>query len=80
MLNSQLLQNIEALTPDLQKEVGDFVDFLRQKYPSPKAKSPRTVGEYRLFTQLRLVTDFSNEEVDLLFKRDSDDTGREIEL
>ena len=79
MLNQQLLQNIESLPPDLQKEVGDFVDFLRQKYPLPN-KSPRTVEEYRLFAQLRLVTDFSNEEVDLLFKRDSDDTGREIEL
>jgi hypothetical protein len=27
--------------------------------------------EKPLFAQLRLVTDFSNEEVDLLFKRDS---------
>jgi hypothetical protein len=36
--------------------------------------------EKPLFDQLRLVTDFNDEEVDLLFKRDSDDTGRKIEL
>ena len=80
MLNQQLLRNIESLPPNLQKEVGDFVDFLRQKYPSQQVNLQRTVGSNRLFDQLRLVTDFSNEEVDLLFKRDSDDTGREIEL
>jgi DNA replication protein DnaC len=36
--------------------------------------------EKPLFNQLRLATNFSNEEVDLLFKRDSNDTSREIEL
>lgn len=44
MLNQQLLNNIESLPPDLQKEVGDF---LRQKYPLSQVKSQRTVGEYR---------------------------------
>lgn len=57
MLNQQLLHNIESLPPDLQKEVGDFVDFLRQKYPSPKAKLPRTVGEYR--QQIVMHDDFN---------------------
>ena len=80
MLSQQLLNNIESLPPNLQKEVSDFVDFLRQKYPAQQVNLQRTVGSNRLFDQLRLVTDFSNEEVDLLFKRDSDDTGREIEL
>ena len=80
MLSQQLLNNIESLPPNLQKEVGDFVDFLRQKYPAQQVNLQRTVGSNRLFDQLRLVTDFSNEEVDLLFKRDSDDAGREIEL
>lgn len=44
-------------------------DYLKQHR---KEKQP-------LFEQLRLITDFSDEEVDLLFKRDND-TGREIEL
>jgi hypothetical protein len=57
MLNQQLLRNIESLPPDLQKEVGDFVDFLRQKYPSPKSKSQRTVGEYR--QQIVMPDDFN---------------------
>jgi hypothetical protein len=56
MLNSQLLQNIESLPPDLQKEVGDFVDFLRQKYPLLTTKQQRTVGEYR--QQIVMHTDF----------------------
>ena len=56
MLNQQLLQNIESLPPDLQKEVGDFVDFLRQKYPPPTAKQQRTVGEYR--QQIVMHADF----------------------
>lgn len=47
MLNSQLLHNIEALPPDLQKEVGDFVSFLLQKYQPQTVKAERTVGEYR---------------------------------
>ena len=86
------------MPPDLQKEVGDFVDFLRQKYPLSQVKSQRTVGEYRqqivmhddfdqaldkekpLFDQLRLDSNFSNEEVDLLFKRDKADTARDIDL
>lgn len=80
MLNQQLITNIESLPPNIQKEVIDFVEFLQKKYSPPKTKSPSTVTNSRLFEQLRLVTDFSNEEVDLLFKRDSDDTGREIEL
>ena len=56
MLNQQLLHNIESLPPDLQKEVGDFVDFLRQKYPLPTTKQKRTVGEYR--QQIVMHADF----------------------
>ena len=36
--------------------------------------------EKPLFDQLRLVDNFSNEEVDLLFKRDNADTARDIDL
>jgi predicted KAP-like P-loop ATPase len=36
--------------------------------------------EKPLFDQLRLDSNFSNEEVDLLFKRDKADTARDIDL
>lgn len=36
--------------------------------------------EKPLFDQLRLASNFSNEEVDLLFKRDKTDTARDVDL
>lgn len=60
MLNQQLLQDIASLPPDLQKEVGDFVDFLRQKYPS-QTQQRRTTGEYR---QQIIVHDSFNQPLD----------------
>jgi hypothetical protein len=46
MHGQQLLHEIEILPPELQKQVSDFVIFLRkqqQKQPIQK----RTVGEYK---------------------------------
>lgn len=61
MLNQQLLQDIASLPPDLQKEVGDFVDFLRQKYHAQTTQSQRTTGEYR---QQITVSDNFNQPLD----------------
>ena len=49
--------------------VSVVMEYLNQH---KKTKQP-------LFEQLRLISDFSDDEIDLLFQRDSD-TGREIEL
>jgi len=44
-------------------------DYLQQQ----KIKKP-------LFDQLRLISDFENQEIEDLFQRNKNDTGRELEL
>jgi hypothetical protein len=45
MHGQQLLQEIEILPPELQKQVSDFVVFLRTQQQKQVLKT-RTVGEY----------------------------------
>ncbi len=45
MHSQRLLEEIEVLPPELQKQVSDFVAFLR-KQQNPLIKK-RTVGEYK---------------------------------
>jgi len=45
MHSQQLLHEIEALPPELQKQVSDFVVFLRRQQQKQQIKK-RTVGEY----------------------------------
>jgi len=45
MHGQQLLQEIEILPPELQKQVSDFVVFLRNQQQKQQIKA-RTVGEY----------------------------------
>ena len=46
MHGQQLLQEIEILPPELQKQVSDFVVFLRKQQQKQFVKK-RTVGEYK---------------------------------
>jgi len=46
MQSQQLLHEIEILPVELQKQVFDFVTFLRRQQQKQANKS-RTVGEYR---------------------------------
>ena len=46
MQSQQLLHEIEVLPPDLQKQVTDFVVFLR-KQQIRQLRKKRTVGEYK---------------------------------
>lgn len=46
MHGQQLLQEIEVLPPELQKQVSDFVIFLR-KQQQQQFIQKRTVGEYK---------------------------------
>jgi hypothetical protein len=46
MHGQQLLQEIEILPPELQKQVSDFVVFLRKQQQKQFIKN-RTVGEYK---------------------------------
>lgn len=46
MHGQQLLQEIEILPPELQKQVSDFVAFLR-KQQQRQTRIRRTVGEYK---------------------------------
>ena len=45
MHSQQLLHEIEILPPELQKQVSDFVVFLRRQQQKQQIKK-RTVGEY----------------------------------
>ena len=45
MHSQRLLQEIETLPPELQKQVSDFVVFLRKQQKQLIKK--RTVGEYK---------------------------------
>ncbi|SJM92102.1 DUF2281 domain-containing protein [Crenothrix polyspora] len=45
MHGQRLLQEIEILPPELQKQVSDFVVFLRKQQKNAIKK--RTVGEYK---------------------------------
>ena len=45
MHSQQLLHEIEVLPPELQKQVSDFVLFLRKQQLKQEDKK-RTVGEY----------------------------------
>jgi len=46
MHGQELLQEIEILPPELQKQVSDFVGFLRKQQQKQLIKK-RTVGEYK---------------------------------
>ncbi len=46
MHSQELLQEIEILPPELQKQVSDFVGFLRKQQQKQSIKK-RTVGEYK---------------------------------
>ncbi len=46
MHSQELLQEIEILPPELQKQVSDFVGFLRKQQQKQVVKK-RTVGEYK---------------------------------
>lgn len=46
MHSQELLQEIEILPPELQKQVSDFVIFLRKQQQKQSIKK-RTVGEYK---------------------------------
>jgi hypothetical protein len=46
MHGQQLLHEIEILPPELQKQVSDFVVFLRKQQQKQLVKK-RTVGEYK---------------------------------
>lgn len=46
MHSQELLQEIEILPPELQKQVSDFVSFLRKQQQKQPIKK-RTVGEYK---------------------------------
>jgi len=46
MHGQELLQEIEVLPPELQKQVADFVAFLHKQQQKQLIKK-RTVGEYK---------------------------------
>ncbi len=53
MNTQQLIHEFEVLPPDLQKQVFDFVHFLKKQQTSVKQ---RTVGEY--IGKIRIAEDF----------------------
>ncbi|MCK9396474.1 MAG: DUF2281 domain-containing protein [Methylobacter sp.] len=55
MNSQQLVHEIEVLPPELQKQVFDFVAFLK-KQQLKQQESKRTVGEYR--DKIRIAKDF----------------------
>ncbi|MBF0113163.1 MAG: DUF2281 domain-containing protein [Desulfamplus sp.] len=58
MKTEQLLNKIEILPPELQKQVSDFVLFLCKQNQQQLIKK-RTVGEYR--GKIRIHKDFDQE-------------------
>lgn len=71
-LDDQLIEEVISVShcQNAQEAIISVVmGYLKQHQ---KTKQP-------LFEQLHLISDFSDDEIDLLFQRDSD-TGREIEL
>ncbi len=54
MNSQQLVHEFEVLPPELQKQVFDFVSFLRKQQQQLVKK--RTVGEYR--DKIRIADDF----------------------
>jgi hypothetical protein len=52
MENSNILQEIESLPPEAQKQVRDFVAFLKTRYsmvsPTPKPKRTKLRDEHDL--------------------------------
>ena len=57
MQSQQLLNEIEILPPELQKQVSDFVLFLRKQQQKQLIKQ-RTVGEYS--DQIVIHDDFND--------------------
>ena len=55
MNSQQLVHEFEVLAPELQKQVFDFVAFLR-KQQLQQHISKRTVGEYR--DKIHIASDF----------------------
>jgi len=55
MNSQQLVHEIEVLPPELQKQVFDFVAFLK-KQQLKQQENKRTVGEYR--DKIRIAKDF----------------------
>ena len=55
MNTQQLINDVEVLAPDLQKQVVDFVHFL-QKQQLQAVVTKRTVGEYK--GQIHIADDF----------------------
>lgn len=55
MNSQQLAHEVEVLPPELQKQVFDFVAFLR-KQQLQQQLTKRTVGEYR--DKIRIADDF----------------------
>jgi hypothetical protein len=55
MNSQQLVHEIEVLPPELQKQVFDFVAFLRKQQLKQRV-TKRTVGEYR--DKIRIAKDF----------------------
>lgn len=55
MNSRQLVHEIEVLPPELQKQVVDFVAFLRKQQLRQRV-TERTVGEYR--DKIRIAEDF----------------------
>lgn len=55
MNSQQLVHEIEVLPPELQKQVFDFVAFLKKQQLKQQANK-RTVGEYR--DKIRIAKDF----------------------
>jgi hypothetical protein len=55
MHGQQLLHEIEILPPELQKQVSDFVIFLRKQQQKQSIKK-RTVGEYK--DKIKIREDF----------------------
>jgi hypothetical protein len=55
MNSQQLVHEIEVLPPELQKQVVDFVAFLRKQQLKQRV-TERAVGEYR--DKIRIAEDF----------------------
>ena len=55
MNSQQLMHEVDLLAPELQKQVFDFVVFLR-KQQLRQSSSKRTVGEYK--HNIRIADDF----------------------
>ena len=53
MNTQQLIHDVEVLPPELQKQVFDFVSFLKKQHVSIRK---RTIGEYK--GKIRIADDF----------------------